>query len=154
VPVAKLTRVAKALTDAIRASRRIVHPDEADLGFLYGTIVTDGAPPPAESFNLSVFAEGQIDRSATGSGVTARMALDAAKGLVRPGETRVFRGVSGQPFSGKILRGAGNSPGAVVVEVAGVAHYSGSGSFTLEPDDPFAHGFALPQTFGDLVPRA
>lgn len=152
-PVGKLSRVASLLTDAIRASRPIVHPDAADLGFLYGTIVTDGAAPPAESHNLCVFAEGQIDRSPTGSGVTARMALDAAKGFVAPGVRRVFRGVSGEPFTGEIVRPAAAPDGAVIVRVGGHAYLAGEGSFTLETVDPFAHGFALPATFGALARR-
>ncbi|HSI17949.1 MAG TPA: proline racemase family protein, partial [Sphingomonas sp.] len=65
-----------AITEAARRALPIVHPDEPDLGFLYGTILTDdvalGDHRGAPSYNLCIFAEGQIDRSPTGSGVTAR----------------------------------------------------------------------------------
>ena len=95
-----------------QGGRTIDHPREPDLGFLYGTIVTDGAPVTRESWNLCVFAERQIDRSPTGSGVTARMALDHARGLIAPGQTRLFRGLSGEPFSGRISRAAQHGPRA------------------------------------------
>ncbi len=75
-PLAALTQAAGALTDAIRAGMPVTHPDDPDLGFLYGTILTDDAAPHEESANICVFAERQVDRSPTGSGVTARMALD------------------------------------------------------------------------------
>ncbi len=84
-PVTALTDAAAALTDHLRASLPITHPSEPDLGFLYGTIITDEAQAHDESFNLCIFAEAQIDRSPTGSGVTARMALDHAKGFVETG---------------------------------------------------------------------
>ena len=77
-PMDDLRRAAVTITAHIRKHTAIRHPVEPDLGFLYGTILTDDAPPPETTSNLCVFAEGQIDRSPTGSGVTARMALDHA----------------------------------------------------------------------------
>ena len=150
-PVADLQAAAGALTDAIRAGVTIDHPSEPDLGFLYGTIVTDGAPVTQESWNLCVFAERQIDRSPTGSGVTARMALDHARGLVDAGQTRLFRGISGEPFSGRISRAAQDGPsGSVHVEVGGRAFHAGRGEFVIEADDPLGLGFELARRFADV----
>ena len=148
-PVEELRSAAAALTDAIRAGLAISHPTEPDLGFLYGTIVTDEALPGEESWNLCVFAERQIDRSPTGSGVTARMALDHARGLVATGQARVFRGISGQPFSGQVSRADPIVPGAVRVVVGGQAFYTGHGRFTVEADDPLGYGFTLPARIAD-----
>jgi len=151
-PVADIVSAAGGLTDAVRAGPPIVHPSEPDLGFLYGTIVTDEAPPPQTSFNLCVFAERQIDRSPTGSGVTARMALDAAKGLVEPGRPRLFRSITGGTFSGAVLGPIeGPAPGAVTVEVAGTSHFAGECGFVIEPGDALRHGFALPKRFADIA---
>lgn len=144
-PLAELVDAAAALTDTIRNRLTITHPSEPDLSFLYGTILTDGAPPEQESANLCVFAERQIDRSPTGSGVTARMALDHAKGLVLPGETRRFRSITGGVFTGKVVRDAPIGPlPAVTVEVGGSAHWMGRGEFLIDPSDPLGHGFELP----------
>lgn len=120
------------------------------LDFLYGTILTDGAPPPAPSFNLCVFAERQIDRSPTGSGVTARMALDHARGAIGTGVERTFMGPTGLPFGARVIREAG-SPGSVIVAVSGTSAFSGEATFRLEDDDPLAHGFALPRSYGELL---
>ena len=58
----------------------IEHPFEEELSFLYGTIFTAPALDPAHhSRNACIFAEGELDRSATGSGVSARAALHFAK---------------------------------------------------------------------------
>ncbi|PSC02733.1 proline racemase [Alsobacter soli] len=149
-PLERLVEAGGALTDAIRETLPISHPTEPDLGFLYGTILTDDAPAGAESWNLCVFAERQVDRSPTGSGVTARMALDHAKGLVRPGEVRTFRGISGEPFTGMVTRPAPEIPGAVRVEVGGRGFYAGRGTFLIEADDPLGHGFPLAGSFGEV----
>jgi len=150
--VAELTDAAAALTDRVRATLPISHPSEPDLGFLYGTIVTDEAGPASESFNLCIFAERQIDRSPTGSGVTARMALDHAKGLVRSGQTRRFRSITGGSFTGRVLgEAAGTVPGAVTVAVGGTGYFAGEGTFAIDADDPLGHGFSLPSRFAEIA---
>ena len=153
-PVSEIVEAAGRLTDTVRATMTIAHPTEPDLGFLYGTIVTDEAQGSATSFNLCVFAERQIDRSPTGSGVTARMALDHAKGLVATGETRLFRSITGGTFSGRVI-GPADFPeqGAVTVAVGGTSHFSGTSRFVIEPDDPLRHGFVLPTRFGEIADR-
>lgn len=150
-PVEAIVAAASALTDRVRASITITHPAEPDLGFLYGTIVTDEAGPPDDSFNLCVFAERQIDRSPTGSGVTARMALDHAKGLIPAGRSRGFRSITGSTFTGRVIGPAGSMASAVTVGVGGRAHLSGEGSFVIEADDPLRHGFSLPKRFAEIA---
>ncbi|AMJ62272.1 proline racemase family protein [Bosea sp. PAMC 26642] len=151
-PIAEIVAAASAMTDAVRAGPPIMHPTEPDLGFLYGTIVTDEAGPSETSFNLCVFAERQIDRSPTGSGVTARMALDHAKGLIGQGQERLFRSITGGTFSGRVV-GPATFPaaGAVTVEVGGTSYFSGEGMFTIEADDPLGWGFELPHRFSEIV---
>jgi trans-L-3-hydroxyproline dehydratase len=147
-PVDELVVAAGALTDQVRATHRLTHPDADDLGFLYGTIITDDAQPDSETWNLCVFAERQIDRSPTGSGVTARMALDHAKGLIAPGTTRSFRGISGEAFTGCVMGPVNYAvEDAVTVEVGGKSYYAGEGVFIIEPQDPLGYGFELAKTF-------
>ena len=138
-PVAALAAAGVAVTAAVRAAVPIRHPTEPDLSFLYGTILTDDAVPPEESWNVCVFGEGQVDRSPTGSGVTARMALDHAKGLLPPNRRRMFRSVTGGAFSGEIVQ-AGE--GSVVVRVGGRAYYSGRSEFVVEGEDSLRDGFS------------
>ncbi len=153
-PIAALVRMATAITTAVRASVAIAHPQADDLAFLYGTILTDDAAPPAPTYNLCVFAEGQFDRSPTGSGVTARMARDHARGLIASGAERTFYGPTGIPFQARIVgRTDGPEPDAVAVRVCGTSAFSGRSTLVIEADDPLAHGFTLPHTYGDLPSR-
>src|ERR1041384_5938872 len=74
----------------------IKHPFEEDLSFLYGTIFTAPALDPSHhSRNACIFAEGELDRSATGSGVSARAALHFAKGDLRLNERVTIESILG-----------------------------------------------------------
>lgn len=149
-PVEELVAAAGQLTDHLRATHPLAHPAEPDLGFFYGTILTDDASGLDESWNMCVFAERQIDRSPTGSGVTARMALDHAKGLIKPGQQRKFFGISGHPFTGEILHPASVAgKSAVTVKVGGRGYYMGQGEFIIEDADALRHGFELAARAGD-----
>ena len=150
-PLEQLVAAGKAITAAGRRTLRITHPDAADLGFLYGTILTDDAPAPAPTYNLCIFADGQVDRSPTGSGVTARMATDHARGSTVAGVERSFSGPTGIPFTAAVIGevAAGTIP-AVQVRVAGHASFTGTATFTIDPADELGFGFTLPARFGAL----
>lgn len=137
---------ATALTDRVKAEFPLSHPAHADLGFLYGTILTDGKDvfSSEPTRNVCVFAEAEVDRSPTGSGVTARLAAMHAKGQIGVGETRVFESIVGSRFTGSVVRTTtegGHS--AVVARVGGRAFYSGKAEFAVEPDDELGRGFLL-----------
>jgi len=155
-PLEALIHAGREITAATRAQVVLEHPDAADLAFLYGTILTDDAAPGdgAPSLNLCIFGAGQVDRSPTGSGVTARLALDHARGALPIGRRRMFRGLTGEPFTGELLREAraGNRP-AVIVRVGGRAYYTGTASFVIEPEDPLRDGFPMPETLAALGSR-
>jgi proline racemase len=144
-PARDLVAAADAVTLAVQAALPVVHPVEPDLGFLYGTILTDGGDGrDVPTVNCCIFADREVDRSPTGSGVTARVALMRARGEIGAGETRRFRSIVGSEFTGAVeadteLAGAP----AVRVRVGGKAHYSGRSRFTIEPDDPFPEGFLV-----------
>lgn len=133
-----------ALFAATRAQQDApLHPFEPDLSFLYGVILTDDAPAPQDTRNLCLFGEGQIDRSPTGSGVTARMALDLVGGRLREGETRRFFGPTGDPFTASARRDDALGGRAVRALVEGRSFHSGAGRVVVEPDDPLGEGFLL-----------
>jgi trans-L-3-hydroxyproline dehydratase len=145
-PTRDLVDAAASVTEAVKQQVRLEHPDDPDLAFLYGTILTDGADAWSEdsTANVCVFAAREVDRSPTGSGVTARIALQHARGLISLGQERRFESVTGALFTGKALRetGAGRFP-AVTVEVGGRAYYTGTARFTLEDGDAIGRGFLL-----------
>jgi proline racemase len=141
-----LVDAAARVTEAAKAQLRLEHPDDPDLAFLYGTILTDGADAFASvpSANVCVFAEREVDRSPTGSGVTARIAVQHARGLIGLGQERRFESLTGAIFTGKALSETRVGPfPAVTVEVGGRAHYTGQARFTLEADDQIGKGFLL-----------
>ena len=142
----QLVDAASAMTAAVGQETSLRHPDDPDLGFLTGTILTDGrdawsADPTA---NVCVFAGAQVDRSPTGSGVTARMAVQSRKGLVGLNQERTFESVTGAVFTGAVVAETtcGEIP-AVIVRVAGEAHYTGEARFSLEPGDVIGRGFLV-----------
>jgi trans-L-3-hydroxyproline dehydratase len=151
-PLAKVKELAVSITEDLREHYVIESPDAVDLGFLYGTIITefDGVSATRVNNHLCYFADGQLDRSPTGSGVTARLALEYSKDRVQVGDSYQFSGVSGGVFDGHIAREVSDSGQAgVTVTVAGKAYLSGKSEFVLDPDDPLKDGFLEPQKAGD-----
>lgn len=141
-----IVEAADRLTKAVSAGVALTHPDDPDLAFLYGSILTDGGDGAAgkASVNVCVFADRQVDRSPTGSGVTARVASLHAKGQIASGGRRLFESITGSRFSGEIVnRVPCGAFDAVTVRVAGRAHYTAKTSFIVEEDDPLAGGFLV-----------
>lgn len=137
---------ATALTDKVKAEFPLSHPDHADLAFLYGTILTDGGDGAGgrTTKNVCVFAEAEVDRSPTGSGVTARLAAMHAKGQIAAGETRVFESIAGSQFTGAVARTTKAGPhDAIVARVGGRAFYSGKAEFIVEDEDALGRGFLV-----------
>ena len=130
---------------AVMQSQVIRHPFEEDLGFLYGTILYDRAHDPAnQSRNVCVFAEGEVDRSPTGTGVSGRVALEWAKGHLELNEPFTVESIIGTTFTGQVLRETTFGPHqAVVPEVSGCAWITGRHEFLIAPDDPLREGFML-----------
>lgn len=144
-PVRAFVDAATALTEKVKTEIPLSHPDHDDLAFLYGSILTDGDHGDGKaSKNICVFADAQVDRSPTGSGVTARLAAMHAKGLVAIGEPRAFESVTGSRFAGEVSRTVkAGELDAVLVRVAGRAHYCGRAEFIVEEDDPLGGGFLV-----------
>ncbi|NXJ13411.1 T3HPD dehydratase, partial [Odontophorus gujanensis] len=140
-----LVSAASAVTEAVKEQFKLHHPESKDLAFIYGTILTDGKDAFSEepTTNICVFADEQVDRSPTGSGVTARIALQYQKGLIQLNQSRTFRSsTTGSLFTGKAVKATKfGDYNAVVVEVSGEAFYTGTATFTLEEEDPLKYGF-------------
>jgi len=125
----------------------VVHPLEPDLNGIYGTIITGPVRPVAgglDSNNVCIFADAQIDRSPTGTGTSARMALLRDKGIMSDGMTLTNRSIIDTVFTGRI-KGLTRVGGfdAVIPEVRGMAYISGFNQLVLEPDDPLPEGFRI-----------
>ena len=145
-PARKFIEAATALTAAVKEAVPLDHPDHKDLAFLYGSILTDGADDWNEgpTKNACIFADAQLDRSPTGSGVTARLAAMHAKGQIREGNARIFESIVGSRFAGFVASQtrAGDFD-AITARVSGHAYYSGKAEFIVEDDDPLGQGFLV-----------
>jgi proline racemase len=134
-----------AIKQAVMASRPIPHPFEEDLSFLYGTIFV--GPPLGEgahSRNVCIFAEGEVDRCPTGTGVSARLAIHHARGEIGVGEPMVVESIIGSRFTGRIVETMAFGPyPAIIPEIEGTAHITGRHEFLIDPGDPLRDGFIL-----------
>lgn len=135
--------VGRRIKHAVMAQFPIEHPFERDLSFLYGTILTGPASDPHNhSRNITVFAEGEVDRSATGSGVSARAALHHANGELAFQQPITIESIVGSTMSVRVVDTTKfGAYDAVIPEVSGNACYSGRHEFWFDPDDPLRQGF-------------
>jgi trans-L-3-hydroxyproline dehydratase len=144
---AQLVAAGEAIKRAVNAALEIRHPFETDLGFLYGTILVGPPEDPAHhSRNICVFANAEVDRSPTGTGVSARLAQHHARGELVPGETIVVESILGRhsTFSGRVAGAAQvGSYAAVVPEIGGTAFITGRHEFIISPGDSVGQGFLL-----------
>ena len=134
-----------AIKRAVAETMPILHPYEKELSFLYGTVFT--GPPlsdGADSRNVCIFAEGEVDRSPTGTGVSARAALEMARGELALGQSMVIESLIGSRFTVTALENIDfGSHAAVIPEVEGSAFITGRNEFLIDPDDGLAKGFVL-----------
>ena len=116
------------------------HPADDRLSGVYGVIFydeLDGGPEHARQRNVTVFADGEVDRSPCGSGTAARLALLYDEGLRG---TLVHESIVGTEFRARVAGLAGHG---IVPEIEGMAYRTGRHAFELDPDDPIGTGFTL-----------
>lgn len=142
----KIIEAGRAIKQAVILSEQaIVHPFEEDLSFLYGTIFIDKSMTEGvDSRNVCVFADGEVDRCPTGSGVSGRMAIHFKRQDLQLGELMTIESITQSVFQGKVVETCSfGSYEAVIPEVAGNAFITGQHEFLVDPDDPFKTGFFL-----------
>ncbi|MEL6671260.1 MAG: proline racemase family protein [Bacteroidota bacterium] len=127
-------------------STLIQHPFEDDLSFLYGTIfigaVEEGST--ADNRNVCIFAEGEVDRCPTGTGVSGRMAIHFARKEIQLAEKMSIESIIGSQFQASVLKTCTfGKHEAVIPQVEGRAYITGKHRFYLDPSDPLRHGFML-----------
>jgi trans-L-3-hydroxyproline dehydratase len=135
----------RLIKHAIAESKTIEHPFEPDLGFLYGVIFTGPAESPDNhSRHVCVFADGEVDRSPTGTGVSGRLAIHHTRGEVAIGDLLTIESILGSTFTGSIAKTVPFGPyEAVVPEISGFAHISGKSEFWIDSSDTIGQGFLL-----------
>ena len=151
------TRIKRAVMDAGIPQ----HPFEPDLSLLYGVIFVGQSPVSSlqslsseeigdwglemlRSREVCVFADGEVDRSPTGTGVSGRAALHYAKGEIGLNEPFVVESILGTTFTGEVVEVTTFGPyPAVVPRVSGTAYIVGRNEWVIDPRDPLGTGFLL-----------
>jgi proline racemase len=115
------------------------HPDDDRLSGIYGTVLYEELAPLHQR-TVAIFADGEVDRSPTGSATSARTALLADEGALDAGVTWRADSIVGTTF---LARALGDTPDGLLTEVEGTAFRTGEHRFFLDPRDPLGTGFVL-----------
>ncbi len=130
---------------AAEAAFTVQHPLEPRLNGIYGTIFT--GPPLSELAdlrNVTIFADGEVDRSPCGTGTCAVMAVLAEMGLLDPSRTFTHESILGTTFTGRIAgRTTVGGIAAILPEIRGSAFITGEHTFLIDDEDPLRSGFRL-----------
>lgn len=143
--IAKLIQVGREIKKAVSESIIIKHPFDDDLSSLYGTIFI-GKPKDSNSHsrNICIFADGEVDRSPTGTGVSGRLAIHNVRGEIGIGEPITIESIIGTKFEGRIIAQTRfESFDAIIPEVTGEAFITGKHEFFIDPVDPLGNCFLI-----------
>jgi proline racemase len=140
-----LTRLGMEVKYAIERAIEVVHPDEPELRGIYGTIIsTPPHTPGGDGRNITIYADGAVDRSPCGTGTSAKLACLYADERIGLDEPYVHESVIGTTFTGRVLGETTVGPfSAVDTEVGGRGFLTGFHQFVLDPDDATAEGFLV-----------
>lgn len=129
----------------INSHSNIKHPFESDLSFLYGVIFSSSSTfSDCDIQNVCVFADGEVDRSPTGSGVSGRLAIEYTRKNITINEMFCIESITQSIFKGKVLKEVEYGPfKAIIPEVSGEAFITGMHTFIIDPNDPLKNGFFL-----------
>jgi trans-L-3-hydroxyproline dehydratase len=141
----RLIEFGHKIKNEVNRNYTICHPDgDEELNFLYGTIFVRPGNKPGHSRNVCIFAEGELDRSPTGTGVSGRCAIHFARGEIGLGQELHIESIIGTAFTARCTRETlVGDLHAVIPEVTGSAHISGEHRFVLDSHDPLQEGFFI-----------
>jgi proline racemase len=145
----ELSLAGERIRAAAREQLRCVHPENPEIA---GVSIVELAGPwqgvRRTSTNAVVVAPGRLDRSATGTGLSARMAVLHARGRMRVGDAMSHASVVGSTFDGRIVSetSVGEHP-AIIPAIRGSAWITGVTQVLVDPTDPFPEGYLLSDTW-------
>lgn len=142
--IAQIIDWGRRIKHAVMDTIELIHPHEPDLAFLYGTIFVGESPNGHHSRNVCVFADGEVDRSPTGSGVSGRAAIHHARGELDIHKPITIESILGTTMDVRVVDTTSCGPHAAVIpEVTGTASITGRMAFYFDPEDPLKNGFIL-----------
>ncbi|MCP1122603.1 proline racemase family protein [Bacillus sp. 3103sda1] len=129
----------------IESQMEVKHPLEEDLKEIYGVIFSDEPNgKDATLRNVTIFADGQVDRSPCGTGTSARLATLVENGILQEGGSFVHECITDGQFVGEVLSSSKvGEYEAIIPKVTGQAFITGFHQFVMDPRDPLKQGFLL-----------
>jgi proline racemase len=137
--VSELIAAGRRVKRALNGTGVARHPTDHRLSGIYGTVIHEQLGPLHQR-NVAIFADGEVDRSPTGSATSARTALLAADGALDSWETWRNESIVGTSFQARAI---GEAPEGLLTEVEGTSFRTGEHRFVLDPRDPLGTGFVL-----------
>jgi proline racemase len=141
----RLVELGREIKRELEAWQGVVHPLEPELRDVYGVVFwQEEGEQPLTQRNVTVFADGEVDRSPCGSGTSARLALLEKSGRLPRGAELRHLSIVDTAFRGRVVGDAevAGIP-AVVTEIVGAAFRTGEHLFSLDPHDALGDGFLL-----------
>ena len=142
-----LVKMGMEIKNKVMSAHETVHPLEPGLNWLYGTILLNPVTRDGNKLitnNICIFADGQIDRSPTGTGTGGRAALHVHKGLMKDDDILINKSVIYTPMEARIIEHVKVADfDAVITEVSGTASITGFNNLVLDPEDPLPEGFRI-----------
>jgi proline racemase len=135
----ELIAAGRAVKYALADSEVARHPDDNRLSGIYGTVLYEELGRLHQR-NVAIFADGEVDRSPTGSATSARTALLEADGVIAKGQSWRNDSIIGTTFEARAI---GHGPDGLLTEVEGTAFRTGEHRFFLDRRDPLRTGFVL-----------
>ena len=148
---AALAEVGAAVTAAANEQLGFRHPDNPEWAHLSFCQIAGERRTTPDGFELrstSVIDPGKLDRSPTGTGVSARLAVRHARGDARVGDAMIMRSVIDSRFHGRIVAETvvGDRP-AIIPEISGRAWITGVTHHLVDPHDPWPTGYRVADTW-------
>lgn len=149
----KLAQLGVKITNAANEQLGFSHPDNPDWDHISFCAFCGPLTKTETGFkgrSAVAIQPGKIDRSPTGTAVSARMALMAAKGMMQEGDEFKAESIIGSTFTGKILKHTKLESGhpAITPQISGRGWITGTHQHMLDPDDPWQEGYRLSDTWG------
>lgn len=148
----RIARLGVQITAAAEAQLGFRHPENPDWSHISFCLFAGPLERVAGGWSTThavAIRPGKVDRSPTGTAVSARLALMEARGLLAEGESLQARSILGSRFDGRVAaRTTVAGRPAIIPEISGRAWITGIHQHMLDPDDPWPEGYRLSDTWG------
>lgn len=147
-----IAKLGVRITNAANDQLGFAHPENPDWRHISFCLFAGPLVESAEGLETGAavaIKPGKVDRSPTGTALSARMALLHARGVMKTGDRLTARSVIGSTFSGTIISETTvGGRAAIVPEISGRGWISGIHQHMLDPSDPWPEGYRLSDTWG------